>query len=135
VVFARVPCEEFKVRNEGQKQNIIAISKFFLFLFDSNDVNATNAFEKINVTGDRSNNSGVWEWSRQPPEANGVWSGTPNTAAIFQIFSKNKAFLCMFWSKFLLRNLVLNDCKVVVDASSRPEPKTLLQHFQKITHF
>jgi len=30
VVFARVHCAEFEVRNEGQKQNIIAIFKFFL---------------------------------------------------------------------------------------------------------
>jgi len=32
MAFARVPCAKFEVRNEGQKQNIIAISKFFLFL-------------------------------------------------------------------------------------------------------
>jgi len=38
--------------------------------------------------------------------------GAPNAAAIFQIFSKNKAFLYVFWSKFLLRNVVLNYCKV-----------------------
>jgi len=53
VVFARVPYAEFEVRNEGQKQNIIAISKFFLFLFGSNDVSSTKAFEKITVTADR----------------------------------------------------------------------------------
>jgi len=41
-----------------EKQNIIAIFKFFLFLFDSNDVSATNAFDKITVTGDGSNNTG-----------------------------------------------------------------------------
>jgi len=35
VAFARVPCAELKVRNVGQKQNIIAISKLFLYLFDS----------------------------------------------------------------------------------------------------
>jgi len=34
LAFARVPCTEFKVRNEEQKQNIIAISKLFTFLFD-----------------------------------------------------------------------------------------------------
>jgi len=73
-----------------------------LFLFDITDVGATNAFEKITVTGDRSNNSGVWGRSPQPPEANG---GLGAAAAIFQNFSKNKAFLCMFWSKFLFRNV------------------------------
>jgi len=57
-VFARAPCAEFKVRNEGQKQNIIVISKFFLFFFDSDDVSATNAFEKVTVTSD-GNKSGV----------------------------------------------------------------------------
>jgi len=37
-----ITCAEFEVRNEGQKQNIIAtgISKFFLLLLDSNDVSA-----------------------------------------------------------------------------------------------
>jgi len=54
-----------------EKQNIIDIFKFFSFLFDSNDVSATNAFEKITVTSDGSNNSGVWGRSPQPPEANG----------------------------------------------------------------
>jgi len=43
---------------------------FFLVLFDSSDVSATKAFEKIIVTGDRSNNLGVWGQSPQPPEAN-----------------------------------------------------------------
>jgi len=76
VVFARVPCAEFEVRIEGQKQNIIAISKFFLFLFYSTDVRTTNAFEKITVTGNRSNNWGVWRLT-------GVGGGAPNAAAIF----------------------------------------------------
>jgi len=46
MAFARVPCAEFKVRNKWQKQNIIAISKLFSFLFDSKDVSAAKAFEK-----------------------------------------------------------------------------------------
>jgi len=58
MTFGRVPCAESEVRNEWQKQNTIAISMSFLFLFDSNDISATNAFEKITVTGDKSNNSG-----------------------------------------------------------------------------
>jgi len=45
-----VLCAEFEVRNERQKQNIIAtgISKFFLFLLNSNDVSAANAFFESN---------------------------------------------------------------------------------------
>jgi len=92
------------------KQNIITISKFFMFLFDSNDVSATSAFKKITVTSDRSNNSGGL--GAEPPTAGGqrgFGGEAPNAAAIFQFFSKNKAFLCIFWSKLLL---FLNDCKV-----------------------
>jgi len=102
VAFASVTCAEFEVRNEWQKQNIIVISKFFLFLFDSNDVSATNAFEKVTVTGDESNNSGVWRRSPQPLEANGGLGAELQRCENFTLFSKNKAFLCIFWSKFLL---------------------------------
>jgi len=73
VAFAKVPYAEFEVRNEGQKQNIIAISKLFSFLFDSNDVSATKAFEKISVRGDGSNNFGGLGRS-------------PNALAIFLVF-------------------------------------------------
>jgi len=61
VAFAKVPAQyvEFTVRNEEQKQNIIAISKLFLFLFNSNDVSATKTFEKISATGDGCNNSEI----------------------------------------------------------------------------
>jgi len=84
VAFARVLCAEFEVRNEWQKHNIIAISKLFLFHFDSNDVSTANAFEKITVTGDESNNSGQ---SPQPPEAKGgAGGGALNAAAIFHFF-------------------------------------------------
>jgi len=91
------------VRNEWQQQNVGDISKFFLFLFDANNVSDTNLFKKVTVKGDGSNNSGV-----EPQAAGGQWGfegGAPNAATIFQIFSKNKAFLCIFWSKFLLKNV------------------------------
>jgi len=55
----------------GKSSNIIAIFKIILFIFDSNEVNAVNAFEKLTVTGDGSNNSGVWGRSLQLPVANG----------------------------------------------------------------
>jgi len=101
-VFARLPCAEFEVRNEGQKHNIIVISKFFLFLFDSNYVNA-KLFSEVTVTDDGGNNSGVQR---------GVGGGTSNAVAIFPVFPKNKAFFCLFRSNFLLKNAFLNDCKV-----------------------
>jgi len=107
-VFARVTCAraEFEVRNEGQKQNIIDIYKFFLFLFDNKDVSATNAFEKIAVTGDKIDNSEVWGRNPQPPEVNGGLEAEPQRCGDFpDFFFKNKAFLCIFWSKFLLRNV------------------------------
>jgi len=53
--------------------------------------------EKKSITGDVSNNS----------EANGG-----QRCGDFPVFQKNKAVLCIFWSKFLLRNVFLNDCKV-----------------------
>jgi len=34
-----------------------------------------------------------------------VWGGAPKATAIFPAFSKNKAFLNIFWSKFLLKNV------------------------------
>jgi len=61
VTFAKVPypAQNLKKKEMREKQNTIIISKLFLFLFDSNDVSASNAFEQITVTGDGSNNSGV----------------------------------------------------------------------------
>jgi len=44
----------------------------------------------------------------EPPAAGGqrgFGNGAPNAAAIFLDFSKNKAFLSIFWSKFLLKNV------------------------------
>jgi len=80
-----------------EKQNTIAISKFFLFLFDSNVVSATNAFENITVTGDGSNNSGVWEQSPQPQEANGGLGAEPLTLQRFSsFFQKIKHFYAYF---------------------------------------
>jgi len=42
----------------------------------------------------------------------GFGDGAPNAVAIFLVFSKNKAFLSIFRSKFLLENVFLNDYKV-----------------------
>jgi len=42
----------------------------------------------------------------------GFGGEAPNAAAISLVFSKNKAFLSIFWFKFLLENMFLNDCKV-----------------------
>jgi len=36
----------------------------------------------------------------------GFEDGALNAAAFFQLFSKNKAFLSIFWFKFLLKNVV-----------------------------
>jgi len=48
-----------------------------------------------------------------------VWGRSPNAAAILQLFPKNYAFLSIFWSKFLLKIVFLNDCKCV-DALPKP---------------
>jgi len=88
VAFTRVPCAEFKVRNEGQKQNIIVISKLFSFLFDSNDVSATKAFEKISVTGDEktTRGSGGGAQSRRMPTV--VWGRSLQRCGEFPDFFK-----------------------------------------------
>jgi len=44
---------------------------------------ATKAFEKTSATGDGNNNSGVWERSSQPPEANGGLGAEPPTLRQF----------------------------------------------------
>jgi len=67
---------------------------FFLFLFDANNVSATNLFKKVTVKGDGSNNSGV-----EPQAAGSQWG----LLRRFSSFFLNKAFLCIFWSKFLLK--------------------------------
>jgi len=101
------PAQIFKIGNEGQNQNIVAIYKLLSFLFDSNEVSSTKAFEKISVTGDGSNNLGGLG-----AEANGGLGAELSTLwRFFQFFSKNKAFLCIFWFKFL-ENVFLNECKV-----------------------
>jgi len=86
VALARIACAEFEVKNEGQKQNIIAISKSFLFLVDSNDISATNVLEKITATGDGSNNSGSGDGAPSPPEANGGLGAEPPTLGRFSSF-------------------------------------------------
>jgi len=76
VAFARVSCTEFEVRNEWQKQNIIAIFKFFSSFLTVITLVLQTHIEKI----------------------------TSNAAAIFQFsffFQKVKHFYA-FWSKFLL---------------------------------
>jgi len=43
----------------------------------------------------------------------GVVGGAPNAAAIFPVFFPEiEAFFYIFWSKFLLKNVFLKDCKV-----------------------
>jgi len=92
------------VRNEWQKQNVVDISKFVLFLFDSNDVSTTNVFKKITVTGDGSNNSRVWGRSPQPPETNGGLGAEPPTLRrFFSFFKKIKQFYAYFGLKFCLK--------------------------------
>jgi len=82
-----------------EKQNIIAPFKFFLFLFDRNDVSVTNAFEKITVTGDGSNNLGVWGQSPHPPEG---WGRSSQRCSDFPVFFKNKAFFAYFGLNYCL---------------------------------
>jgi len=85
----RYPAQSLKEEMK-EKHNIIDISKLFLFLFDSNDVSATNAFEKITVTDDGSNNSGVWGRIPQPLEANGGLGAPPPTLQRFSSFFSKK---------------------------------------------
>jgi len=97
---------------EGQKQNIIAISKLFLFLFDSNDV--------LGYKSPRKHKCNRW-WEEQlgglwapPPAAGGqrgFGGGALNTAAIFLLFQKIKHFYAHFDLNFCLKTF-LNDCKV-----------------------
>jgi len=55
---------------------------------------------------------GVWGRSRQPLEANGGLEAEPPTLRrILLFFFKNKEFLSIFWSKFLLEKVFLNNCK------------------------
>jgi len=71
----------------GKSRTLLLFLCPILFLFDSNDVSTTNALAKITVTGDGSNNSGVW--GRSPPAAGGWWGfggGDPNVEAIFQFY-------------------------------------------------
>jgi len=69
-----VHCAEFEVRNERQKHNVIAIFKFFLILSTvTNDVNATNAFEKKSITGDGSNHSRSRGGAPSCRRPTGVW--------------------------------------------------------------
>jgi len=94
------------LKKETRGKSKIAISKLLLFLFA---LSAINAVEEVTVTGDGSNKSEVWGRSPQPLEANGDLGA--NAVAIFPVFL-NKAFFCKFWSKFLLKNVFLNNCKV-----------------------
>jgi len=40
-----------------------------------------------------------------PPEANGGLGAEPQRCGDFSVFLKNKAFLSLFWSKFLIVNV------------------------------
>jgi len=42
----------------------------------------------------------------------GAGSEAPNAAAISPAFLKNEAFLGIFWSKYFLKNVLLNYCNV-----------------------
>jgi len=68
---------------------------------------------KVTVTDDGSSNSGFWGRSPQPPEANGGLRALPPTLRRFFVFFQQiKAFFCIFWSKFRLKSMLLNDCRV-----------------------
>jgi len=57
----------------------------------------------------------IWGLGAEPPVAGGqrgFGGGAPNAAAIYQLIPNNNAFLSIFWSKFLLKIVFLNDCKV-----------------------
>jgi len=86
---AGYPSAEFEVRNEWQKQNVSDISKFFLFLFDSNDVSATNVFKKITVAGDGTMGVTTQEFgggasSRRRPT--GVCGRSPQRCSDFSVY-------------------------------------------------
>jgi len=102
-----VPCVEFEVRNEGQRQNIIAtgISMFLWFLLDSNDVSAAKACLKVTVTDAGDNNSEIWGQSPQPPEANGGCGAEPQRFGDFSFFffQKIKHFSAYFGINFCFK--------------------------------
>jgi len=61
-----------------------------------------------------------------PLETNGeLKDGAPTLRQFFQLLSKNKAFLSIFWSKFLLKNVLLNDCNCVDKPSRLERTKTI----------
>jgi len=76
---------------------------------------------------------------QEPPAAGGqrgFEGGAPNAAAIFPVFfQKIKHFSSYFGLNFCLTACFQMSAKCVVDTSSRPAPRTLIQFFQNITHF
>jgi len=95
-----------------------------LFIYDSNHVKAVHAHEKVTVTGEKSNQIGGLE--AEPPAAGGqrrVGVEPLTLQRFFYFFPKYKTFLYTFWSKFLLKNVLL---KCVVDAA-----RTWYSFFQK----
>jgi len=102
VAFARVPAQSLK-EEVREKQTLLLFLKFFLLFFDSNKVSATNSFEKITVTGDGSNNSGVCGRSPQHPEANGSLGAETSTLQRFSsFFQKINHFYAYFGLNYCL---------------------------------
>jgi len=93
VVFARVPCVEFEVRNEGQNQNKITFFKVFLFFSTAVTLALQTPSSKVTVTGDGGNNRGGWGRS---PQRYGDFS-------IF--FQKIKHFYAYFGLNFCLKDV------------------------------
>jgi len=119
VAFSKVPYAEVKVRNEWKKQNIIAISKFFCSFLTAMTLALQTPFEKITVTSDGSNNSGVSGQSPQPPEAYGGLAAEPPTLRRFSsFFKKIKHFYAFYGLNFCLETCFKMTAKCVVDASS-----------------
>jgi len=91
---------------------------------------------KVIGSSDGSNNLGVWGQSPQLPEANeGLWGGAPNAAAIFLVFSKNKAFSSIIWSKFLLKRVFKRLQSMLMRPQDLYAPGLCSsEFFPKITH-
>jgi len=75
------------------------------------DAKKFEQYSKVTFILSGSNNLEIWGQSPQPPKANRGLGAEPTTLRrYFQLFPKNEAFLGIFWSKFLLKNMLLNYC-------------------------
>jgi len=125
VVFVRVPCAEFEVRNEGTIRTLLLFLSSFCFVLTAMTLALQTPSSKVTVTvmGVTTRGSGGGS-----PAAGGQrgWGAEPPTLRRFlKFFPKNKAFFCIFWSKFLLKSM-FKWLKCVFDASWRPAPRTLV---------